>query len=787
MLPVLARMLNRKLAEVRCFHSFVLDLRSGELYREGVKIPLQEQPFRILELLTEQPGSLVSREEIRKRLWPNGTVVEFENSMNVAVKKLRLALGDSADLPRYIETVKRRGYRLILGVDDRPNAAEVSSVHPETAKPEVHSSWKRNPWVWLLTGIIAVCVTAVVIWSFLHRPARFSGQDAIVLADFVNRTGDAVFDDTLRQGLAIQLEQSPFLSIVPEDRIQLALAMMSKPANARLTSELASEICERVGAAAVLEGSISNIGTRYVVGLHARNCRTRASIDDEQAETARKEEVLDALTQVARKFRSRAGESLASIRKLDTTLAEATTPSLDALKAYSAARAMALSTGTIAAVPLFKRAVEIDPQFALAHAMLGLAYSAMGESVLSVESTTRAYQLRDRTSERERYLITANYDREVTRNLQRAQQTCNLWTQIYPGDADAHAVCSGFISQGVGNFEKSIEEARRGIELDPDHAFAYINLAASYLYTNRLQEAETTIEQAFDRKLRVPELFLIAYNVAFLRGDMADMKRRATQAEGTSGAEDWMAHLQALVFARSGRLQPAENMSRRAVDVAQQVGQQERAATYEAAIALWQALLGKIDTARRHAIAAQRLSTGRDAQYAAALALALSGDSAQATAIADSFEKVFSEDTSVRFTYVPVLRAAVALNNGSPATAIDELRAAEPHELGISGITFFGFFGGLFPAYLRGEAYLTLHEGKKAAQEFQKIIDRRGIVMADPVGALAHLQLARALAVSGDTQGARAAYQDFLTIWKDADHNVPVLKQAKSEYAKLRR
>ncbi|MGA8596835.1 MAG: winged helix-turn-helix domain-containing protein [Bryobacteraceae bacterium] len=778
-------MLNQKLAEVRRFHSFVLDLRSGELYREGVKIPLQEQPFRILELLTEQPGSLVSREEIRRRLWPNGTVVEFENSMNVAVKKLRLALGDSADQPRYIETVKRRGYRLIVGVDDWPSAPGLASVYLEPARPEVHSRWKRKPWMWLVAAIIAVCL-AVLIWSFLHRPGRFSGQGAIVLADFVNRTGDAVFDDTLRQGLAIQLEQSPFLSIVPEDRIQLALAMMAKPADAPLTPELASEICERIGAAAVLEGSISSIGTHYVVGLHARNCRTGASIDDEQAETARKEEVLDALTQVARKFRSRAGESLASIRKLDKPLAEATTPSLDALKAYGAARAMALSTGTVAAVPLFKRAIEIDPQFALAHAMLGLTYSAMGESVLSVESTTRAYQLRDRTSERERYFITANYDRGVTRNLQRAQQTCNLWTQIYPRDADAHVVCSGFISQGVGNFDKSIEEARRAIELDPDHAFAYINLAASYLYKNRLQEAETTIERAFDRKLRVPELFLIVYNVAFLRGDTADMKRRATQAEGISGAEDWMAHLQALVFARSGRLQPAENMARRAVDVAQQVGQHERAGTYEAAVALWQALFGNTDIARRHAIAAQQLSTGRDVQYASALTLALSGDSAQATAVADSFEKLFPEDTSVRFTYVPVLRAVVALNHGFPSAAINELRAAEPHELSISGITFFGFFGGLYPAYLRGEAYLALHEGKKAAQEFSKVIDHPGIVMADPVGALAHLQLARALAASGDADKARAAYQDFLTIWKDADLDVPVLKQAKSEYAKRR-
>ena len=432
---------------------------------------------------------------------------------------------------------------------------------------------------------------------------------------------------------------------------------------------------------------------------------------------------------IARKFRSRAGESLASIRKLDTPLAEATTPSLDALKAYTEAQNVNVSAGSAAAAPLFRRAIEIDPQFAIAYAALGVVYADMGELGLSVESTIMGHQLRARASEHERYSIEAIYDRNVTGNLQRAEQTCDLWTQTYPRDAVAHDLCAGFVLQGAGDFDRSIQEARRGMQLDPDNAYAYVNLAASYLYTNRIEEAESTVEQAFNRKLRVPELFSIAYNAAFLRRDAAEMKRRVTQAEGISAAEDWMAHLQALVFARSGRLGRAESMSRRAVDVAQQVAQHERAATYEAAVALWQPLFGNTEIARRHAIAAQQLSTGRDVQYASALALALSGDSAQATAVADSFEKLFPEDTSVRFTYVQVLRAVVALNNGSPSAAIEELRAAD--ELNISGITFFGFFGGLYTAYLRGEAYLALHEGQKAAREFQKVIDHPGIVMAD--------------------------------------------------------
>ncbi|MGI9075685.1 MAG: protein kinase domain-containing protein [Bryobacteraceae bacterium] len=644
-------------------------------------------------------------------------------------------------------------------------------------------------WKVIAPGAAAVLALFVAGYFYFHRAVhgtpKLTDKDTIVLADFINTTGDPVFDETLRRGLAVQLEQSPFLGLVSEQRIQHVLPLMGKPADARLTPELAREVCERTASAAVLDGSIASLGSQYVLGLRAKNCRNGDVLDDEQVQAARKEDVLNALTRIASKFRTRVGESLATVEKHNTPLAEATTPSLDALKAYSTARRVSFSTGVVAAVPLLKRAIEIDPKFAMAHALLGLSYAASGESVLSMASTRNAYERRDRASDRERFFITADYDRSVTGNLEKAQQTCELWAQTYPRDAEAHALLSGFMTQGSGKYEKSIDEAKIGIELDPDHTFAYVNLGFSYFYLDRLVEAENAMQRVSERKRDFPELLLFRYYAAFLRGDKAGMNREATQAKGKSGAEDWMLHSEALVSARSGNLELARRMSRRAVDVAQQAGQQERAATYETGAAVWEAFFGNARAARRSAAAALNLSKGRDVEYGCAFALALAGDSAQAEALANDLERRFPEDTSVRFTYLPTLRAKFALNHRAPAQAIELLQTAVPYELAMPGIAFFGFFGGLYPVYVRGEAYLAAHQGAEAATEFQKILDHRGIVFSDPIGALAHLQLGRAFALSGNKTKAKTAYQDFLTLWKAADPDIPVLTQAKAEYATL--
>jgi serine/threonine protein kinase len=641
-------------------------------------------------------------------------------------------------------------------------------------------------WKVIVPAAMAVALVFIVAGYFhFHGAPKLTDKDTLVLADFANTTGDPVFDGALRQGLAVQLEQSPFLSLVSEDRIQRALGLMGQPADARLTPELAKEICERIASAAVLEGSIASLGSQYVLGLRAKNCRTGDILDEEQVQAARKEDVLNSLSQVASKFRTRVGESLATVEKHDTPLAEATTPSLEALKAYSAAWKVNFSTGAAAALPLVKRAVEIDPKFAMAHAFLGHLYSDTGETVLCRESTTKAFELRDRASDRERFYITAMYDRQVTGNLEKEIQTLGLWAQAYPRDADAHGLLSGFGSLGSGKYEHSIEEAKIALGLNLDHTFAYVTLAYSLLYLDRLSETEDALRRASERKIEIPELLLCRYYIAFLKNDKAGMEREAARAKGEPGAEEWVSHSEALVLARSGQLQLARRMSRRAVDLAQQAGHREPAAIYEAGAAVWEAFDGNTSAARRNATAALELSKGRDVDSDAAFALALSGDSVRPQTLADNLEKLFPEDTSVQFSYLPTLRALFALSHGKPSDGIDLLQIAAPYELAQTGSGFFAFFGNLYPAYVRGEAYLAAHQGVEAATEFQKILDHRGIVLADPVGALARLQLGRAFALSGDKAKAKAAYQDFLTLWKDADPDIPILKQAKAEFSKL--
>jgi serine/threonine protein kinase/tetratricopeptide (TPR) repeat protein len=640
-------------------------------------------------------------------------------------------------------------------------------------------------WKAIVPAAAALLALSVAAYFHFHRAPRLTGKDTIVLADFVNSTGDPVFDGTLRQGLTIQLEQSPYLSLVSEEHIRKALTMMSRPPDARLTEEIAREICERTGGAAVLEGSIASLGSRYVLGLRAKTCRTGDVLDEEQVQAERKEDVLNALSQMAAKFRTRIGESLATVEKHSAPLAEATTSSLEALRAYSIGRRVSSSNGAVLAVPSFQRAIQLDPKFAMAYADLSLKYSNMGESALSAEKTREAYRLRDRASDPEKFFIAALYDRQVTGNLERAQRDCELWAQTYPREVHPHSLLSGFIAQGLAQYEKSIDESKIAIALDPDLAFGYANLAYSYFYLDRPEDARNVIQRASARKLEIPEFLVLRYYIAFLRNDMPGMAREVALSYGKPGAEDWIAHSEALVSAYSGRLQQAARMSRRAVDLARQAGQPETAATYETAAAIWEGFSGNAAAARRLATHALGLSKGRDVEYGAAVALALAGDFFRVQTLVNDLKDRFPEDTSVRFSYLPMLRALFALNHNDPRKAIELLQVAAPHELAIPGINFFAFIGSLYPAYARGQAYMAARQGAEAAAEFRKILNHRGIVFSDPVGALARLQLGRAFALSGDKSKAKAAYQDFLGLWRDADPGVPILKQAKSEYARL--
>ena len=638
-------------------------------------------------------------------------------------------------------------------------------------------------------GIVFLALSGVTAWSLSHSLARpkLTDKAPLVLADFENKTGDPVFDDTLRQGLAIELQQSPFLSLISDTRIRQTLPLMGQRKDARLTPELAQQVCARNGGAAVLDGSIASLGSQYVLGLRATNCDNGSILDQEQVQAARREDILNSLSQIARKFRTRVGESLPTVEGHSKPLAELTTPSLEALKAYSRAMKVNLSAGGAAAIPFFRRAVEIDPQFALALAELGLKYNDNGQPVLAAESTTKAWQLRDRVSDREKFFIDFTYDRQVTGNLEKAYQTLELWLQTYPQGDDPNALdlLSGLAAQGTARFERGIEASQAKLTTDPDMIFGYHNLALNYFFLDRFPEAESTIQRASERKLESPLLLVIRYDIAVLKGDKDQMDRVVALAKGKH-AERGVAEADAVALARFGRLQAARRSSSRAMDLALQEGQPETAAGYRAARAVWEALCGNADEGKRSAMAALELSKGRDVQYAAGLALALSGSSSRSEALAGDLEKRFPEDTFVKFTYVPVLRALAALGRGKPADSVEGLETARQYELAVNGLNNLSFnLGGLHSAYVRGEAFLAAHRYAEAVAEFHKILDHRGIVGLGPIGALAHLQLGRVYASSGDKAKAKAAYETFLALWKDADPGSPILKSAKAEYSRL--
>jgi eukaryotic-like serine/threonine-protein kinase len=768
------------------FGEFRLDTAERVLTRAGCSVSLAPKALDVLIALVENRGHIVEKEELMRQVWP-GIFVE-ENSLAFNISVLRKALGESSASPRYIETVPKRGYRFIADVDVMDVSATETPSAPVIAKQSGNgvSRAPRTAVRPLLAVAVVLGVAAIAFLTFLLRPRQtLTARDTIVLADFVNQTGDPVFDGTLRQGMAIQLEQSPFVSLVSEERIRHTLRLMNQSPDASLSPALARQVCERTGSAAVVEGSIASLGSSYVLALQAKMCGTGESLDNQQAQVRRKEDVLDALSRMARRFRSRIGESLPSLRQRDMPLIEVTTPSLEALKAYSASIRAGYAHGCAASVPFAKLAVELDPQFAMAHSHLGRCYANLGESVLAAESIRKAYELRKRASDREQFYITVNYQRQVPGNLQKAREAAELWAQTYPRDATSHGTLGGTIDQGLGRYAEAIEEAQKAITLDPDMAPGYVALGFADLYVERPADAARAVQRATERNLSTPDLLLLGFYNAFLRNDKPGMERAAAGGRGRAGAEDAICHSRALWLARSGQLRLAREISRRAIELALEADQRQRAATYESAAAIWEAFLGNASAARQKATEALSRSVGRDVEYSAAFALALAGDCARSQVLAVDLEKRFPEDTFVRINYLPALRGLLVLKSREPARAIAQLETAVPAELAVPGISIFAFFGALYPAYVRGEAFMALHQGLQAAAEFRKFLDHPGIVLADPAGAIARLELARALVMSGDDTKAATAYEDFLALWNDADPDIPLLKQARSEYRKL--
>jgi len=654
---------------------------------------------------------------------------------------------------------------------------------------EVPTPASRNLWKILVpAAVVAVALVAGFLYWRSRSPSStatstsatpLTEKDTIVLADFENKTGDPVFDDALKQALGVQLGQSPFLNILSDRKVEDTLHLMGRPSNERITRDVARELCIRTGSKAFLAGSIEKLGGQYVLGVDAVGCSNGDTLAKEQEEAATKEDVLKALGKAASSLRGKLGESLATIQKFDVPV-EATTASLEALKAFSMGITTFRAKGNAEAIPFYKRALEIDPNFAVAYASLGLVYGNLGQASLAAENIRKAYALRDRVSEREKYRISALYYENVTGEMEQAVQVYELWAKSYPQDS-VPVGNLGVIYANLGQYEKSLVATVEGQRLGAD-AIGYSNLAGVYLALNRLDDAQKAIEDAQQHHLESDILHLVIYQLAFLKGDTAEMERQVAWAAGKPGTEDLLLSFQSDTEAYYGHLVKARDFSRRAVDAAIRADSKESAAIWQVNSALREAEFGNAAAAKQGVAAALAVSPGRDVKMFAALTLAQVGEIARAKALADELEKNYPSQTVLKVYWMPAIKAAIELNAGKSTEAQMLLEAAAPYELGGPPQLQIGT---LYPAYVRGQAYLMEHNGTAAAAEFQKFLDHRGIVVNYPLGALAHLGLARAYVLSGDAAKAKTAYQDFLTLWKGADPDIPIFKEAKAEYAKL--
>ncbi len=764
------------------FGPFRVDAEKDILLRDGAPVALTPKTFQVLLVLVRHSTEVVTKDDLMKTVWPD-TFVE-ETNLSRTIFMLRKALGETLQDRKYIVTVPGRGYRLAESVRPVPDQElTIAAVNHSRIQVQVE---EKKPWPWILAAAIFL-VAAVAGAFWLHRSPRpvLTNRDTVVLADFSNSTGNPIFDGTLRQGLSVELEQSPFLSIISDEQIAQTLRMMDLETNARLTADVARQICKRTGSAADLEGSISRVGSQFLLTVRAVNCANGESLASSEAAAADENHIFQALGRVSSDIRNKLGESLSTVQRFDTPLQQATTPSLEALKAFSSGIQVINARGSDAAIPFFEHAVELDPKFALAYAYLGIMENDILEPSKAVEYERKAYELRERTNEVEKYAITASYEKETKGDIDKAIDACQLWIQAYPRAFHPHDLLAGAMLPVIGQYDRAVDEASQAIRLSPDFPIAYAQRMFSLIALNRLDDAKATYAQALERRLSNPMLDLAVYQIAFLQNDDAGMATEVAKTKGLPGFEDQFLNLEGDTAAYFGRLRDAREYSRRAMDSAREAGQNDAPLIYSITSGLREAWFGNKDEAKRRIVQGLQGTPPRDVLYLAALAFAYSGEVARAQTMADNLAKRFPEDTIVQFNFLPTLRAKIALDKANASAAIEYLKAAAPYELGVSTQSPFTWTA-MYPVFVRGEAYLAARRGAEAAAEFQKILDHPGIVLNQPVGALARLELARAYVLQGDTTKAKTAYQDFLKLWRNAEPDVPILKEAKAEYAKLK-
>jgi DNA-binding winged helix-turn-helix (wHTH) protein/tetratricopeptide (TPR) repeat protein len=805
------------------FGEFQIDAGSRTLLREEKIVTLSFRAFDVLLYLVQNPGKVLTRDELLKNVWPDSYV--DENSLAQSISMLRRALDEKPGDNTYIVTLTGRGYQFVAPVQVVvphnmsvvADAATPANPGPsgllfqrQTVRTSIITTEEKDPQSSLasrnrplkrLVAVSAVAVTLVLTLAILggawlwhsNRTPKLTGKDTVVLADFSNTTGDAVFDDTLKTALDISLRQSPFLNVLSDSEVTKTLQQMTRPADTKLTREVTRELCLRAGKKADIEGSIASLGSQYVLGLKAANCQTGDTLAEEQATAASKEKVLDVLGKEASKLRTELGESLATVQRFDVPLAQATTSSLEALKAYSLGRNATRERDPAAALPYDQHAIELDPNFAMGYFAVGIDYFSLNQPGRAGEYYTKAFHLREHVSEREKLAISGWYYLNVTGQLDEAAQIFQQEIESYPLKAGEY-VTLGVLLSAQGQYEKAAEAARQAARLAPDWVGGYENLANDVLALQRLDETQRVIREAQARKLDGYLLHIHLCALAFLGGDpvaMADQQRwLASKQEyehfGLAFASDTEAY--------AGHVSKARELTKRAVDSAKRADNKETGALWQANAALQQAAYGNPAEARQAAAEALKLapaSQGVDVE--AALAFAMAGDAARAESMAQDLGKRFPLDTQMHSLWLPAIQAQLALSKGDLAPARSALQAAAPIELG--NIPFGNNISCLYHVYVRGEAYLAAGQGNAAAAEFQKILDHSGIVWNCWTGVLAHLGVARANALQAqtsqgpDADAARAravtAYQDFFALWKDADRDIPILTHAKAEYAKL--